>query len=108
AVTPILYEMIRQSSLPLKEVETTFAPDSSGFCTSRFIRWFDIKYGVTREEAQWVKVHLMTGVKTNIVTAVVIDDQHAADETRFPKLLDVNAQGVTVKEVPADMGYLSS
>jgi hypothetical protein len=30
--------------LPMQSIETTFAPDSSGFCTSRFIRWFDIKY----------------------------------------------------------------
>lgn len=28
-----------------------------------------MKYGVTREEAEWVKVHVMTGVKTNVVTA---------------------------------------
>ena len=33
------------------DLETTFAPDSSGFCTSRFVRWFDVKYGITREQA---------------------------------------------------------
>src|SRR5207244_2433725 len=54
AATPILLDLIQRSSLPLRAVETTFAPDSSGFCTSRFIRWFDVKYGVTREKAHWV------------------------------------------------------
>jgi transposase len=107
ALTPILHAMIRQSALPLKEVETTFAPDSSGFCTSRFIRWYDVKYGVTREMAEWVKVHLMTGVKTNIVTAVEILDKDAADSPQFPKLLDATAKGFKIKEVPADKGYLS-
>src|SRR5437667_261193 len=72
ARTPVLHWLIRLSSLPMRAVETTFVPDSSGFCTSRFIGWFDVKYGVTRVEAEWVKVYLMTGVKTNIVTAVEI------------------------------------
>jgi len=40
-LTPILREMITETSLPLKAVETDFAVDSSGFTTSRFIRWFD-------------------------------------------------------------------
>jgi transposase len=108
AVTPILHEMIRQSSLPLKEVEMVFAPDSSGFCTSKFIRWFDVRYGVTREEARWVKVHLMCGCKTNVVTAVVIEDQYANDCPQLPKLVKATAQGFKIKEVPADKAYLSS
>ena len=44
-LTPILRELITRSSLPLKAVETDFAVDSSGFSTSRFVRWFDQKYG---------------------------------------------------------------
>ena len=40
-LTPILRALITESSLPLKTVEADFAVDSSGFTTSRFIRWFD-------------------------------------------------------------------
>lgn len=104
-LTPILHELIRQSSLPLRAVETTFAPDSSGFCTSRFIRWFDVKYGVTREEAEWVKCHLITGVRTNIVTAVVILDKNANDSPQLPKLVNDTAKNFTVNEVCADKAY---
>jgi hypothetical protein len=43
ALTPILNQLIQQSSLPMRTIETTFSPDSSGFCTSKFIRWFDVK-----------------------------------------------------------------
>jgi transposase len=107
ALTPILHRLIQLSSLPMRSVETTFAPDSSGFCTSRFIRWFDIKYGVTREEAEWVKVHLMTGTRTNIVTAVEILDKHANDCQQFKPLVEKTAENFTVKKVPADKGYLS-
>jgi hypothetical protein len=108
ALTPVLVDMIRRSSLPLSSVETTFAPDSSGFCTSRFIRWFDVKYGVTREEAEWVKVHLICGTKTNIVTAVEILDKNAADSPQFPKLVNATAEGFTIKEVVADKAYGSA
>jgi transposase len=104
----ILERLIQVSSLPMRTVETTFAPDSSGFCTSRYIRWYDVKYGVTREKAEWVKCHLMTGTRTNIVTAVVIGEKDAADSPQFPKLLEDTAKGFTVKEVPADKAYTAA
>jgi hypothetical protein len=78
-LTPILQALITQSSLPLKSVETDFAVDSSGFTTCRFVRWFDHKYGQVREQHDWVKCHLVCGVKTNIVTAVEIHDRNAND-----------------------------
>jgi hypothetical protein len=34
ALTTLLHEMIVRSSLPLRSIETTFAPDSTGFSTS--------------------------------------------------------------------------
>ena len=40
-LTPIFKALIAQSSLPLKSIEVDFAIDSSGFATSRFVRWFD-------------------------------------------------------------------
>src|SRR5437773_12230784 len=107
ALTPVLRRLIVQSSLPMRAVETAFAPDSSGFCTSRFIRWFDVKYGVTREEAEWVKVHLMTGTRTNIMTAVEILDKNAADSPQFKPLVEATGKDYAIKEVAADKGYLS-
>src|SRR5260221_9459702 len=64
-MTPILQQLIVQSSLPLRAVETVFAPDSTGFATSRFVKWFDIKYNEERECRQWVKAHAICGVRTN-------------------------------------------
>ena len=46
AMTPVLTRLVQQSALPLRCVETTFAADSTGFSTSRFVRWYDEKYGV--------------------------------------------------------------
>lgn len=60
-LTPILKALIQQTSLPLRAVETTFAPDSTGFSVSRFVRWFDEKYGTTRSGRDWVKAHAICG-----------------------------------------------
>jgi transposase len=106
-LTPILRGLIIESSLPLKVVEADFAVDSSGFTTSRFIRWFDHKYGVVRQQHEWVKVHLMCGVKTNVVTAVEIRDKDASDTKLLPDLVNTTAAHFDMREVSADKGYSS-
>jgi transposase/predicted nucleic acid-binding Zn finger protein len=107
ALSPILTNLITQSSLPLKAVESDFAVDSTGFTTSRFVRWFDHKYGVVRQEHDWVKCHLMCGVKTNIVTAVEIHDRDASDTKILPSLVEATAKNFELAEVSADKGYSS-
>lgn len=106
-LTPILRALITESSLPLKSVEVNFAVDSSGFSTSRFVRWFDHKYGTVREQHDWVKCHLMCGVKTNIVTAVEIHDRNANDSPILPTLCAATAHNFQLAEVSADKGYAS-
>jgi transposase len=106
-LTPVLKRLIVQSSLPLSLFETNFAPDSSGFSTSRFVRWHDEKYGCERSGHDWVKAHAICGVKTNIVTAVEIGDRDAGDSPFFKPLVEKTAENFTVKEVPADKAYLS-
>jgi transposase len=104
-LTPILKRLIAESSLPLKSVEQDFAIDSSGFATSRFVRWFDHKYGQPKQEYDWVKCHLVCGVKTNVVAAVQIDERHAADAPQFVPLLKATAENFTIREVSADAIY---
>jgi Transposase DDE domain/SWIM zinc finger len=108
AMTPVLKTLIAESSLPLRSIEVDFAIDSSGFATSRFVRWFDHKYGVVRQKYDWVKVHLMTGVTTNTVTAVEIGDRHANDCPEFKPLFQGTVRnGFQPREVSADAAYLS-
>jgi hypothetical protein len=49
----------------------------------------------------------MTGVKTNIITAVIIEGKDAGDCPQFKPLVETTAKNFTVKEVPADKAYLS-
>jgi transposase len=106
-LTTILTDLIMRSALPLKAIETEFAVDSTGFMASRFVRWFDKKYGVIKQEHDWVKAHLMCGVKTNIVTAVEIHERYSNDAPILPPLLNATMQNFKVNEVLADKGYSS-
>jgi transposase len=102
---PVLLAMIEQSSLPLKAVESKFAVDSTGFAFCRFVRWFDIKYNRFTAEQQWVKAHICTGVKTNVITAVEIHDRDTGDITQLPALVETTAKNFKMDEVSADKGY---
>ena len=64
SITPVLERLIGKSALPLAEVEHDFAPDSTGFSTKVYRRWFEEKYGHEQKEPYWVKAHCMFGVKT--------------------------------------------
>jgi len=106
-LTPVLGDLIRQSALPLRAVERDFAVDSTGFGTSRFVRWFDKKYGIVRQRSEFVKVSIITGVKTNIVTAVRVGGQYSGDSPEFIPMLNDTAKAFTIGEVSADKAYCS-
>ena len=98
ALTPILCALITESSLPLKAIEVDFAVDSSGSTTSRFHRWYDHKYGAIRQQHEWVKVHLMCGVSTHVVTAVEIRDKDTSDTKLLPALVDATAANFKLRK----------
>ena len=109
-LTPFLKELIEVSSLPLQTVETDFAVDSSGFSTCRFAQWVKAKYGEPKqmERHEWIKVHLMCGTKTNIVTSIEVTDSNVADCPQFAGLVKTTGRNFTMAQVSADKAYLSS
>lgn len=106
-LTPILKQLIKLSSLPLKDIEKDFAGDSTGFSTSRFARWFDHKWGKETKKRIWIKCHAMCGVKTNIITAVEITEGFANDSPQLSSLVRQTAEHFEVKEVSCDRAYSS-
>lgn len=117
-LTPLLKQLIIESSLPLKSVEQDFAVDSSGFSTGVYQRWFDAKwkksagYGSNRngivKMQDWVKVHVMCGVTTNVITAIELTHAHAHDSQQFAPLVEQTSQNFTLREVSADKAYSSA
>lgn len=107
AMTPLLRQLVTESSLPLRSVETNFAVDSSGFATSNHITWYDHKYGDAHEKGHWLKAHLMCGVKTNVVTSVEISGALGNDSPYFTPRVRDTARYFNMEEVSADKAYLS-
>lgn len=108
SLTPYLHELIRQSAQPLKAIEENVAVDSSGFRTRGFVRWFNVRYGKEQINHDWLKLHLVCGVKTNIVISVETSERHAHDSPYFAPLVRAAAQsGFNLKEVSADKAYSS-
>jgi transposase len=109
-LTDHLQMLIQESSLPLASIERDFAVDSSGLSTCRFVQWVQAKYfdSEIREKKEWVKLHLICGVKTNVVTAAEITDRYAHDAPHFKPLVDATAKNFTMREVSADKAYISN
>jgi transposase len=110
-MTDHLKMLIEESSLPLAAVEQDFAVDSSGFTSSRYRSWFETKYvnEPTKVEGHdWLKAHIMCGVKTNIVTSVSVTHRNANDSPQFIPLVEATAENFYIAEVSADKAYSSS
>ena len=105
-IAPILYELVHLSAQSLASVETDFAIDSSGFRCSTFGNYCEEKHG-TKRKRNWLKVHICTGVNTNIVADVVITDEHSADSPQLKKMLKNISNHFTINEISADMAYSS-
>jgi len=108
-LTPILTNLIQLSALPLKNLETTFAVDASGLSSAFYSRWLDHRFGYSGDKKvkihDWLKIHLICGVKSNIVTHIVVTDGYGAEFPVFPELVRETAKNFKIKEVCADKGY---
>lgn len=109
ALTPILIQLIMESSAPLAAIEALaggqYAQDSTGFSTVFYERWFDQKHGKLRSEHGWVKLHLMVGTVTHVVTGVKVSSE--ADCPVLPETLEQTRVYHRVQEVSADKAYLA-
>ena len=100
-------DIITKTSLPLKEVESDFGVDSTGFGTNNFQRWFSFKHGKEICSKKWVKCHFITGVKTNIIPSVTITTEYSNDSPEMKKLVNNTAEHFDMNEVSGDKAYSS-
>lgn len=106
-ITPILHKLLTISAMPLRSVETTFAPDSSGFRTSQFNQYAVEKYG-TKKHHEWVKAHILVGTKTNVIASARITKENANDSPQFvPMVSEAYNNGFNIREICGDKAYSS-
>lgn len=105
-LTPLLVGLVHLSAEPLASLEADFAIDSSGFRCSTFGAYCRYAHGEKRMH-NWLKAHICTGVYTNVVTDIVVTDEHVGDSPQLKKLLINTARSFGIREVSADMAYSS-
>ena len=90
-ITQILKHLVEQSGIPLRDLETSFTTDSSGFSTSLYSRWFNVRMWKYRDRKVFKKAHLTSGTKTNIITAASVTEGYYHDSREFKELLKITA-----------------
>ena len=102
----VLMKLVEISSLPLKEVEKDFTLDASGFSTVMYGQWLK-KRKIYNEFRTFKKAHVMSGVKTNIITHIEVTDGYVSDTVMLETLVNSTAKNFNMREVSADKGYMS-
>ena len=117
-LTPILYSMLIMTSHPMRNLETVAAVDSSGFIARPPGHWNEVKHGRDNESKdvrakrrrklrRGRKVHLVSGVQSNIIMAATITSVNNSDHNEFVGLLDQTLAYFRIKEMLGDAAYMS-
>ena len=106
-ITPILTDMIRISSLPLRPFEKNFAQDATGFSTSVKNRWLDVRTQKESKKKKWIKLHAQCGVKTKTITSLTITEGSAGDSPELIPLTEQTNRFFDMESVLTDKAYLS-
>jgi len=88
-------------------MEETFAVDASGMSSSLYSRWVDYRFTNDRRYHDWLKVHIIVGTKSAIITDIVVTDGHSHDSPYFPILVENTSKFFNMREVSADPAYSS-
>ena len=106
-LTPLLLELVTLVARPLREIEHVFAIDGTGWSTRWYDRWQDVKDGPESEKQQWIKMHILSGVKTHMVARAAISPGDHHDSPYFKGLVTEAHKHFGVHWILADLGYSS-
>ena len=106
-LTPLLLELVTVTASPLRGLEREFAVDGTGWSTRWYDRWLDHRLADESDRQRWVKLHLVVGVKSNVIARAAISPGSHHDHPYFRPLVIETAKRFDVETVLADMGYSS-
>lgn len=107
SLTSVLQHLITKSSLPLAEVEKVFAADSTGFSVPGRRDWFNRHTRKHEKRRNYMKLHVMIGVGSTIITYAEPTEGTASDRNYLRLLVEGTARYFEITEVSADAGYMS-
>lgn len=101
----ILDKLIEKSSKSLSVIEHDFATDATGIRTNLFSSWFSIRCKKEIRRRDHLTVHITTGVKSNIVTALNVEIKSGNDNKIFREHVDKTSENFKVSEFSGDGKY---
>ena len=101
----ILDKLIEESSKPLSAIEHDFATDATGIKTKLFSSWYSIRCQKEIRRKDHLTIHISTGVKSNIVTALNVEIKSGKDNEIFRKHVDKTAKNFKINEWSGDGRY---
>lgn len=105
-LTKFLENLIALTSTPLAPFEKDFAADSSGISSSFKDNWVQVRLDFQNHH-KFMKLHIICGVRTNIIAGIKVTEGKTADSPQFKELLHQAFRNFKIREVSADAGYLS-
>lgn len=106
SMTPYFERLYKTLAVPVIQLENNFLVDSTGFSTFGKRRWLDARMDI-RERRDYLKLHIMSGVMTKVITSAQISEGTANDSPYFEILSRETAQRFTIRQAIGDAAYLS-
>lgn len=101
----VLDNLIEESSKPLIKIEQDFATDATGIKTKLFSTWYSLRCRKRIKRRDHLTVHITTGVKSNIVTAINIEPKQGKDNIILREHVDKTAKNFVINEWSGDGMY---
>lgn len=106
-VTPVLLELVTVTATPVRSIETDFTMDATGCGAHSFVRWVDYRTETELKEHGWVKLHMMCGALTNVITRAAVSPSDVHDSVLFRELFLETVRHFRMRKLTADLAYLS-
>ena len=100
-----LDKLIEESSKPLSAIEHDFATDATGIRTKLFSTWYSLRCKKEIKKRDHLAIHITTGVKSNIVTALNVEIKSGRDNEIFREHVDKTAKSFDAYEFSGDGKY---
>jgi transposase len=101
----ILDDLIEESSKPLAKIEHDFATDATGIKTKLFSSWYSIRCKKEIKKRDHLTIHITTGVKSNIVSALNVELKSGKDNKIFREHVDKTSENFKINEFSGDGRY---
>ena len=101
----ILDKLIEESSKPLSVIEHDFATDATGIKTKLFSSWYSLRCKKEIMKRDHLTIHITTGVKSNVVTALNVETKSGRDNEIFREHVDKTAENFDAHEFSGDGRY---